>query len=101
MLPGMPREARGDRGLMRLMLITVLPIEWTRHACIAEAMVYSVEGLRSERRTLICMRPGGWRIIRETLVEFDQGRLYSSADEAAAALKAWIEGGDQTTKAGD
>jgi hypothetical protein len=61
---------------------TLLPIGWTRHSGIAEAIVYSVEGL-------------------PPLVEFDQGRLYSSTDEAAAALKAWIEGGEQPTKAGD
>ena len=80
---------------------TLLPIEWTRHSGIAEAIVYSLEGLPPEKRTVISMRPGGWRVVRETLVEFDQGRLYSSADEAAAALKGWIDGGEQTPKAGD
>jgi hypothetical protein len=84
---------------MRLMVITLLPIEWTRHAGIPEAIVYRVEGLRSERRTVICMRPGGWRIVRDALVEFDQGKLYASAEEAAAALKGWIESGDQPTRA--
>jgi hypothetical protein len=78
---------------MPLMLITLLPIEWTRHAGIAEAIAYSVYGLPSEKRTIIAMRPGGWRVVRDTLIAFDQGRVYSSAEEAAAALKAWIESG--------
>jgi hypothetical protein len=45
------------------------------------------------------MCPGGWRIVRYTLVQFDHGRVYSTAEEAAAALKAWIEGSEQPTKA--
>jgi hypothetical protein len=45
------------------------------------------------------MCPDGWRVVRETLVAFDQGRLYPSAEESAAALKAWIESGEQPTKA--
>jgi hypothetical protein len=81
--------------------LALLPIEWTRYAGIGGAMAYSVCGLPSDRRTIISMRPGGWRIVRDTLVKFDQGRLYSSAEEAAAALKAWIEGGEQPTMAGD
>jgi hypothetical protein len=42
---------------------------------------------------MIIMRPGGWRVIRSDLGEFDQRRLYVTAEEAAAALKAFIEGG--------
>jgi hypothetical protein len=53
--------------MMPLMLITLLPIEWTRHAGIAEAIAYSVYGLPSEKRTIIAMRPGGWRVVRNTL----------------------------------
>jgi monoamine oxidase len=73
--------------------------EWTRHAGIAEAVAYCVYGLPSEKRTIIAMRPGGWRVVRNTLVQFDHGRVYSTAEEAASALKAWIEGGEQPTKA--
>jgi hypothetical protein len=91
-------EARGEGGLMPLSL-TLLPIEWTRHAGIAEAIAYSVYGAPSEKRTVISMCPGGWRIVRDTLVEFDQGRVYANPEEAAAALKAWIESGAQPTKA--
>jgi hypothetical protein len=67
--------------------LTLLPIERTRHAGIGEALVYSVCGLPSDKRVVISMRPGGWRIVRNTLVEFDQGALYSSAEEAVEALK--------------
>jgi hypothetical protein len=45
------------------------------------------------------MRPGGWQVVRYTLGEFDQGRIYPSAEEALAGLKAWIEGGEKPTKA--
>jgi hypothetical protein len=79
--------------------LTQLPIEWMRRAGIAEAIAYSVCGLPSERHTVISICPGGWRIVRDPLPEFDQGKVYSSAEEAAAALRAWIEGGEQPTKA--
>ena len=42
--------------------------------------------------------PGRVRVIRDPLPEFDQGRLYPSAEEALAALKAWIEGGEEQPK---
>jgi len=29
------------------------------------------------------------------LVEFDEGKLYSSGEEALAALKSWLEGGEK------
>jgi hypothetical protein len=80
------------------LMLTLLPIEWTRHAGIGEAIAYSVCGLSSDKRTIISMCPGGWRIVRDTLVEFDQGRLYSSAEEAMAALKGWIEAGESPPK---
>jgi hypothetical protein len=41
---------------------------------------------------MIFMRPGGWRVIRSDLGQFDQRRLYVTAEEAAAALKGYIEG---------
>jgi hypothetical protein len=64
-----------------------------------EAIAYRVFGLPADNRTIISMCPGGWRIVRETLVEYDQGRIYSSAEEAMAALKGWIEGGEKLPKA--
>jgi hypothetical protein len=80
-------------------MLTLLPIEWTRQAGSREAIAYKVCGLPADNRTIISMRPGGWRIVRDTLVEFDQGRLYSSAEEAMVALKGWIEGGEKAPKA--
>jgi hypothetical protein len=38
-------------------------------------------------------------VVRYTLGEVAQGRIYPSAEEALAALKAWIEGGEKPTKA--
>jgi hypothetical protein len=81
------------------LMLTLLPIEWTRHAGIAEAIAYSVCGLPADDRTIISMCPGGWRTVRETLVEYDQGRIYSSAEEAMVALKSWIEGDDKAPEA--
>jgi len=98
---GSPPESCGEGEAMPLMLITLLPIEWTRHDGIAEAIAYSVYGLPSEKRTIIAMRPGGWRVVRNTLLEFDHGRVYPSAEEALAALKAWIEGGKTPPTAED
>jgi hypothetical protein len=86
---------------MPLSLITLLPIKWARHAGISEAVAYCVYGLPSERHTVISMCPGGWRIVRYTLVQFDHGRVYSTAEEAASALKAWIEGGKKPPTAED
>jgi hypothetical protein len=95
-------EACDEGGLMPLMLITLIPIEWTRHAGIGEAIAYSVYGLPSEKRTVISMCVGGgWRVVRNTLLEFDHGRVYPSAEEALAALKAWIEGGKKPPTAED
>ena len=81
--------------------LTLLPIEWTRHAGIGEAIAYNVLGLPSDKRTVISICPEGWRIVRDTLGEFDQGRIYPSAEEALAALKAWIESGEKPPKTED
>jgi hypothetical protein len=83
------------------LILTLLPIRWTRHGGVTGAPIaYSVEGLPANESALITMRPGGWGVVRGTLSEFDQGKLYLSAEEAAAALKTWIEGREQPTKAG-
>ena len=76
------------------LMLTLLPIEWTRHAGIGEAIAYSVCGLPPDNRAVISMCPGGWRIVRDALVEFDQRRLYASAEEALVDLKGWLEGGE-------
>jgi hypothetical protein len=93
---------RSAKGEVMPLNLTLLPIRWTWYGGATGAPIaYSVEGLPANENAVIAMRPGGWRLVRGTLSEFDQGRLYSSAEEAAAALKAWIEGGEQTTKAGN
>jgi hypothetical protein len=91
-------EGRGEGGLMPLCL-TLVPTAWTREAGQHGPNAYGVYGLPSEKHTVISMCPGGWRVVRYTLVQFDHGRVYSSAEEAAAALKTWIEGREQPTKA--
>jgi hypothetical protein len=45
--------------------------------------------------------PGRMAIVRDTLGEFDQGRIYPSAEEALTALKAWIESGEKPPKTED
>jgi hypothetical protein len=98
MLPGMRGEARSE-GRMRPMNLTLLPIRWTRHAGgIGEPIAYTVDGLPLNENAVISMRPGGWQVVRYTLEEFDQGTSYPSAEEALAALKAWIEGGENPPK---
>ena len=99
MLSEVRGEARGEEG-MRPLKLTLLPIRWTRHAGgIGEPIAYTVEGLPLNENAVISIRPGGWQVVRYTLEEFDQGRVYSSAEEALAALKEWIEGGKKPTKA--
>jgi hypothetical protein len=83
---------------MSLLKLTLVPISWTRDSTPREAIAYSVYGLPSEKQTIISMRPGGWRVVRAALPEFDQGKLYPSAEEALAALKSWIEGGEKPTR---
>ena len=78
--------------------LTLVPTAWTREAGQCQVIEYGVYDLPSEKRTVILMCLGGWRVTRDPLPEFDQGRLYSSAEEAAAALKAWIEGGEKPPK---
>jgi hypothetical protein len=39
-------------------------------------------------------------VVRYALVEFDEGKLYPSAEAAASALKAWIEGARETAEGG-
>ena len=78
--------------------VTLVPAVWTWEAGQREAIAYNVYGLPPEHQIVIAMRPGGWRVVRDALPEFDQGRLYSTAEEALAALKAWIEGGRETAK---
>ena len=98
----MRNAARGARGSPRRRgndAAEPHPTAWTREARQREVIEYGVYGLPSETRTAILMCLGGWRVIRDPLPEFDQGRLYSSAEEAAAALKAWIEGGENPPKA--
>ena len=82
--------------------LTLLPIKWARRGgAWGEPIAYSVYGLPGRERAVVSIAPGGWQVVREKLSEFDQGRLYPSAEEAAAALKAWIEGGKQPTKPGE
>ena len=38
-------------------------------------------------------------MVRYARVEFDEGKLYPSAEEAVAALRAWIEGSEKPPKA--
>ena len=98
-LPEVRGEARSEEGMMPLKL-ALLPIRWTRHrGGLGEPIAYTVEGLPLNENAVISIRPGGWQVVRYTLEEFDQGRIYSSAEEALAALKAWIEGGEKPTKA--
>jgi hypothetical protein len=97
MLPGMRGKAGGGEGMMPLSL-TLVPTAWTREAGQREAIEYSVYGLQSEKRTVILMCLGGWRVIRDPLPDFDQGKLYPSPEIALAALKAWIEGGENPKK---
>jgi hypothetical protein len=66
---------------------------------LGEPIAYTVEGLPLNENAVISMRPGGWQVVRYTLEEFDQGRIYPSAEEALAGLKAWIQGGEKPTKA--
>jgi hypothetical protein len=78
--------------------LTLVPISWTRDSASREVIAYSVYGLPSEKQTVISIRQGGWRVVRGTLPEFDQGKLYPSPEEALAALKAWTEGGEKPTR---
>jgi hypothetical protein len=81
-------------------MLTLLPIRWTRHAGNwEEPIAYIVEGLPATEDVVISMRPGGWRVVRYALAEFDEGKLYPNAEEAAAALKAWIERDERPPKA--
>ena len=98
MLPEVRGKAGGEEGMMPLSLTLVLTA-WTREAGQREVIEYGVYGLPSEKQTVILMCPGGWRVIRGAQPEFDEGKLYPSAEEALAALKAWIEGGEKPTKA--
>lgn len=77
------------------LILTLVPIEWSCEAGQREAIAYSVWGLPAHKKTVITLRSGGWRIVRDAVVEFDQGKLYPSAEEAATALKVWIEGGEK------
>ena len=98
MLPKVRGEARGEEGMKPLKL-ALLPIRWTRHrGGLGEPIAYTVEGLPLNENAVISMRPGGWQVVRYTLEEFDQGTIYPSAEEALAALKAWIEGGENPPK---
>ena len=82
-------------------MLTLLPTRWTRHAgAWGEPIAYIVEGLPANENVVISMRPGGWRVVRYALVEFDEGKLYPSAEAAASALKAWIEGARETAEGG-
>jgi hypothetical protein len=97
MLPEVCGEAGGEEGRMPLSL-TLVPTAWTRETGQREVLAYDVYGLPSEKRTVILMCTGGWQVVRDPLPEFDQGRIYPRAEEAAAALKAWIEGGEKPPK---
>jgi hypothetical protein len=84
---------------MRLRKLTLLPIRWTRHVGVwGEPITYIVEGLPANESAVISMRPRGWQVVRYALVEFDEGKLYASAEEALAALKSWIECGEKRTR---
>jgi hypothetical protein len=74
------------------LMLTLVPIRRRRHAgAWEEPIAYIVEGLPATENAVIFVRPSGWRVVRYALVEFDEGKLYPSAEEAAAALRAWIE----------
>jgi hypothetical protein len=70
--------------------LTLLPIAWTLQEGQREAIAYSVEGLPGRRAT-ISSGPGGWRVVVDSLSNFDQEKRFSTAEQAADALKAWIE----------
>jgi hypothetical protein len=74
------------------MRLTLLPIAWTQEAGRHEAIAYSVEGLPAKQRAVVSSVPGGWRVVRDTLTEFDQEKPYPTAGRAAQALRTWIEG---------
>jgi hypothetical protein len=72
------------------------------HDGIVRPIAYSVEGLPNKRGCgNLDDAAGEWRAIRDVWVEFDQGKLYLSAEKAIAALKSWIEGGEKPPKAKD
>ena len=77
------------------MKLTLLPISWSRAVAVppqpSEPIVYSVEGLPANEGAVISMVPGGWRLVRDALTEFDQTKRYPTVEAAAAALKAFIE----------
>lgn len=86
------------------LMLTLVPIAWAPADSSGdppEVLIYTVEGLPANENAVISMRPGGWRVVRNALIGFDQRRLYASAEEASAALKAWIERGGQSTRAGE
>jgi hypothetical protein len=79
------------------MTLTLLPVSWSRAVAVfpqqPEPIVYCVEGLPANERAVISMVPGGWRVVLDSLSNFDQEKKFSTADQAADALKSWIEGG--------
>ena len=80
-----------EGGLMPLCL-TLLPIEWTQEAGRRKAIAHSVEDLPAKARVVVSSLPGGWRVVRNTLTEFDQEKRCPTAGQAAEALRTWIEG---------
>jgi hypothetical protein len=79
---------------MMALVLTLLPIRWAGYDGTGKPTAYSVEGLPANETAIVLLRPGGWRVVQSMLPEFDQGKLYPSAEEAAAALKSWIAGGE-------
>ena len=77
------------------MILTLLPISWMLGRPVSveprEAIAYRIVGLPANEMAVIAIAAGGWRVVRETLTDFDQSQRYPMAEEAAAALKAWIE----------
>jgi len=63
-------------------MLTLLPIKWTRPGSAnapREPIAYEVAGLLADRRVVIRMAPGGWRLVNELFTE------------ALAALKAAVQ----------
>ena len=93
-------RSRSESGEVMPLILTLVPIRWRRHAGTwEEPIAYIVEGLPATENAVISVRSGGWRVVRYARVEFDEGKLYPSAEEAVAALRAWIEGSEKPPKA--
>ena len=106
-MPLRPAVALGLVGIQVWAMLTLLPIEWTRHGHTGansppEAIAYEVAGLAGDRRAVISMAPVGWRLVDERLAEkIDAAARYPTPEEALEVLKVGIEGVGSSAKAVD